>query len=217
MNGLLITFEGIEGSGKTTQINRLSVSLRKEGYEVISTREPGGTFLGEQIRKMLLSFKNINLSPPTELFLYLASRSQHVQEILLPALEAGKIILCDRYSDATVAYQGFGRRLSLNFVKSAIRFSSTNLSPDLTLLLDIDPRQGLSRVRARGLSNRLDRENLSFHNRVRDGYLKMSLTAKRRIKTLDASLSPDEVARAIQAIMRAFLKNKRVKTRQGKK
>jgi dTMP kinase len=197
MKGLFITFEGIEGSGKSTQLIRLATHLSQQGYSVISTREPGGTPFGEQIRKVLLSVNTHRLYPQTELFLYLASRVQHLEEVIRPSLNTGKIVLCDRFSDATLAYQGFGRGLTLNFVKKAATDAVQGLRPDLTLLLDLDVENGLSRIKDRGTANRLDRESLKFHQRVREGYLKLARAEPRRIRMVDASENIHAVASAI--------------------
>ena len=205
MRGFFITFEGTEGSGKSTQIETLARYLIRHGHKVVNTREPGGTAFGEQIRRVLLSVKNRRLDPRAELFLYLASRTQHLEEVILPALKKGKIVLCDRFSDATVAYQGFGRRLDRNVVRSAVAYAAKGLSPDLTLLLDLDVRLGLARVKNRGRSNRLDREQREFHQRVRAGYLRLARSEPRRIKIVEASRSPQDVARNIKKIVDRYL------------
>jgi dTMP kinase len=205
MRGFFITFEGTEGSGKSTQIEILARYLIRHGHKVVTTREPGGTAFGEQIRRVLLSVKNRRLDPRAELFLYLASRTQHLEEVILPALKKGKIILCDRFSDATVAYQGFGRRLDMEIVRSAVAYAAKGLSPDLTLLLDLDVRLGLARVKDRGRSNRLDREQREFHQRVRMGYLRLARSEPGRIEIVKASRSPQDVARDIQKIVDRFL------------
>jgi len=201
MRGYFITFEGTEGSGKSTQIKFLARRLIRLGFSVVTTREPGGTSFGEQIRKVLLSLQNRNLDPRAELFLYLASRTQHLEEVILPALHKGHIVLCDRFSDATLAYQGFGRRLDEKFVRSAVNFAAKNFSPDLTLLLDLEVRIGLARVRNRGRSNRLDRERRQFHERVRTGYLRLARTNPKRIKIVEASREPSVVAEEIRKIV----------------
>ena len=201
MRGFFITFEGTEGSGKSTQIEILARYLIRHGHKVVTTREPGGTAFGEQIRRVLLSVKNRRLDPRAELFLYLASRTQHLEEVILPALKKGKIILCDRFSDATLAYQGFGRRLDMKVVRTAVAYASKGLSPDLTLLLDLDVRLGLARVKDRGRSNRLDREQREFHQRVRVGYLRLARSEPGRLKIVEASQSPQDVARDIKKIV----------------
>jgi dTMP kinase len=205
MRGYFITFEGTEGSGKSTQIEILARHLIRHGHKVVTTREPGGTAFGEQIRRVLLSVKNHRLDPRAELFLYLASRTQHLEEVILPAMKKGKIVLCDRFSDATVAYQGFGRRLDMKVVRTAVGYAAKGLSPDLTLLLDLDVRLGLARVKDRGRSNRLDREQREFHQRVRVGYLRLARSESGRIKIVEASQSPREVAEHIQKIVDRYL------------
>lgn len=205
MRGLFITFEGTEGSGKSTQIRILARRLTRLGHAVVITREPGGTRFGEQIRKVLLSVQNHGLDPRAELFLYLASRTQHLEEVILPALKKGKAVLCDRFSDATLAYQGFGRRLEMKIVRAAVDYAAKGISPDLTLLLDLDVRVGLARVRERGRSNRLDREQNEFHERVRRGYLRLARMNPKRIRIVKASRDPEAVAREIKTIVDRLL------------
>ena len=205
MRGIFITFEGTEGSGKSSQMNRLARRLARKGYQVIQTREPGGTVTGERIRRVLLSTKSKHLDPRAELFLYLASRTQHLEEVILPALRAGKIVLCDRFTDATLAYQGFGRRLDMRFTRQAVEFAAKRIQPDLTLLLDMDVRTGLTRVKGRGRRNRIDLERLEFHKRVRKGYLWLAKNQNRRIRVLDASREMRPVSRDIEVITDKFL------------
>ncbi len=207
VRGLLITLEGIEGSGKSTQLTRLAAYLTQRGYKVAVTREPGGTPFGEQIRHVLLSAKNQNLDPRAELFLYLASRTQHLEEVILPSLREGIIVLCDRFSDATLAYQGFGRGLDRSFVKEAVIYAAKGLRADLTLLLDLEVNRGLSRMHGRGAANRLDREDLEFHRRVREGYLKLARASHRRIRVVDASPGIETVALSIQKIVAEHLEH----------
>jgi dTMP kinase len=218
MRGLLITFEGIEGSGKSTQLERLANWLRNDHLLPVSTtREPGGTKMGDKLRDLLLDLHHTDLRPKAELFLYLAGRSQHLQTVIQPHLAQGTILLCDRFSDATVAYQGYGRRLLSPVFSRMVDYAADHLQPDLTLLLDLDPRTALSRVNDRGTPNRLDRETLAFHTRVRRGYLEMARRARRRIAVIDARPSEDAVAGQIQQIvlprLRRFLPARRpVKT-----
>jgi len=211
MRGLLITFEGIEGSGKSTQLDRLAVQLRqhllpvvtaREKLHVRTTREPGGTEMGDKIRDLLLDLRSTALRPKAELFLYLAGRSQHLETIIQPLLAKGTIILCDRFSDATMAYQGFGRGLKNNpgFAR-AVRYAADGVQPDLTLLLDLDPRAALARVSDRGVVNRLDRETLAFHTRVRRGYRDLASRFPRRIKIIDARPAADIVAKQIEQVV----------------
>jgi len=201
MRGFFITFEGTEGVGKSTQIRILARRLTRLGHTVVITREPGGTRFGEQIRKVLLNIQNHGLDPRAELFLYLASRTQHLEEVILPALQKGKVVLCDRFSDATLAYQGFGRRLEMKIVRAAVAYAAKGVSPDLTLLLDLDVRVGLARVRDRGRSNRLDRELREFHERVRRGYLRLARRNPGRIKIVEADRDPAAVAGDIQRVV----------------
>ena len=205
MRGLFITLEGIEGCGKTTQMERLAGDLIRRGFKVLKTREPGGTRFGEQIRKILLDQKNDRMDPRTELFLYLASRSQHREDVIVPALKQGKIVLCDRFSDATLAYQGFGRKLNGKVVRTIVDYAAKSHEPDMTLLLDLDVRKGLARVMSRGKVNRMDREKLSFHRRVRSGYLRLAEKARRRIRVIDASQEIAVVTEEIHLILEPLL------------
>jgi len=205
MKGLFITFEGIEGSGKSTQLIRLAGFITGQGLPVVTTREPGGTPFGEQIRKILLSIEMKHLFPIPELFLYLASRAQHAKEVILPSLENGKIVLCDRFSDATLAYQGFGRNIPKAFLKQAVNQAACGLKPDLTFLLDLDVQKGLSRVSNRGPANRLDLEDLKFHKNVRTGYKKLAKADPHRIKILNGDKSVEAIAMRIQKEMESLL------------
>lgn len=196
--GLFITFEGIEGSGKSTQLKKVAAFLIRDGFSVIRTREPGGTRAGERIRRLILSDRSRGLDARAELFLYLASRAQHVSEVLLPSVRSGKILLCDRYSDATLAYQGYGRGLPPRSIRDSIRLAERGLTPDLTLLLDIDPKRGLRRVRRRGAGNRLDREALAFHRRIRTAYLKIARASGGRVRVINADRTPRDVSEDVR-------------------
>ncbi|MFQ5880927.1 MAG: dTMP kinase [Candidatus Methylomirabilales bacterium] len=205
MRGLFITFEGVEGSGKSTQLRRLSAALREAGQQVMETREPGGTSLGEAIRSILLTARNGEMTPEAELLLYLASRAQHSRECISPALGQGVIVLCDRFADATVAYQGYGRGLDLTLIAAMNRMAAGGLTPDLTILLDLDPREGLSRVRERGQVpllepslDRLEAEALEFHDRVRQGYLHLARQEPHRVQVIDAMRPEKAVAKEIR-------------------
>lgn len=200
--GLLITFEGVEGSGKSTQLAALSKRLKEMGLQVVETKEPGGTRIGEQIRRVLLQRREgggfgkltTRMSGATELLLYLASRAQLVEEIIKPSLEAGKIVLSDRFADSSVAYQGYGRSLPLDLIEQLNRFATQGIFPHLTLLLDLDPEVGLARItkeKGRGL-DRLEGEEIAFHRRVREGYLSLAKGEPKRIKVLAAD--KDEAA-----------------------
>ncbi len=206
MRGLFFTFEGVEGSGKTTQLRRLSATLRQAGQRVAETREPGGTSLGDAIRSILLATRNLEMVAETELFLYLASRAQLCREWIVPALNAETIVVCDRFADATVAYQGYGRGLDLKLIRTINRVATGGLTPDLTILLDLDPREGLRRVRERGqvplpesLLDRLEAEALEFHDRVRKGYLQLAREEPHRFQIIDATQSEEAITAEIWA------------------
>src|SRR3989338_2228982 len=193
MAGLFITFEGIEGTGKSTQARLLAQALKKKGYRVVLTREPGGTRLADRIRHLLLDRCHQGMSPLTELFLYEASRVVHVAETVRPALQRGAIVLCDRFTDATIAYQGYGRGLSLSLLKTLNQKATKNLQPDLTILLDCPPIRGLKRARGRNrqtltCQDLFERESLLFHRRVRQGYLKLMRQNKKRFIKINALL-----------------------------
>ena len=211
MEGLLVTFEGTEGSGKTTQLIRLAAYLTKLGYSVVTTREPGGTRVGEQIRRLLLSTRTQRLDNRAELFLYLASRAQHVSERILPSIERGKIVLCDRFSDATLVYQGYGRALPKAFVKESINFAASRLIPNLTLLLDIDVDKGLRRIRRRGSANRMDQEGVKFHQQIRKGYLQIARAEPRRFRVIDANQDVHTVAALVNKTVSDFIEKRRVR------
>jgi dTMP kinase len=202
--GYLITFEGVEGSGKTTQIKRLEKRLVKAGRPCIMTREPGGSPVGDEIRKVLLSSETVELTPLGELFLYEAARVQHVTQVISPALTEGKVVLCDRFIDATTAYQGYARQLDLKMVEDLNRLGSLGVTPNLTLLLDCPVEVGLGRaserIKARkaGLKeDRFERESIAFHHRVREGYLKIARDNPERVVVIDASLAEDEAHETI--------------------
>ncbi len=206
MRGLFFTFEGVEGSGKTTQLRRLSATLRQAGQRVAETREPGGTSLGDAIRSILLATRNLEMVAETELFLYLASRAQLCREWIAPALNAETIVVCDRFADATVAYQGYGRGVDLKLIRTINRVATGGLTPDLTILLDLDPREGLRRVRERGQVSlpessldRLEAEALEFHDRVRKGYLQLAREEPHRFQIIDATQSEEAIAAEIWA------------------
>ncbi len=210
LKGYFITFEGGEGSGKTTQLAILGHYLETRGYPVVRTREPGGTQIGDGIRTLLLDAKNQEMDAKTEFFLYLASRAQHLKEVVLPALEEGKIVLCDRFTDATIAYQGYGRGLPKREVERMARFASqtgrdTSLQPDLTFLLDIDVKKGLTRLKGRTEINRLDQETLQFHEAVRRGYLNLAKKYRRRIHKIETDAGVEEISKKIREVVDAFL------------
>ncbi len=208
MRGAFITFEGPEGSGKTTQARRLAAFLEAQGYAVVLTREPGGTLIGDQIRRILLDHANEAMQPRTEVLLFQASRAQHVDELIRPALAAGKIVLCDRFADSTLAYQGYGRGEDLAELQRLIAYATGGLKPDLTFLLDIEPEKGLMRRRGRPLLpewNRLDAETLAFHHKVRQGYRKMAAAEPERWVTISADRPPEAIQAEIRAVVRRVL------------
>lgn len=173
MRPLFIAFEGPEGAGKSTQIQRLASRLEQTGYQVTVTREPGGTPTGDRIRDILLN-TDLDITPMSEFLLYASARAQHVQEVIAPAIQNGRIVLCDRFAASSVAYQGYGRGLDPTWVASVNDAATQGFMPDCTLLLDIDPEVGLARVARRGQADRLERADLSFHTRVREGFLSLA-------------------------------------------
>ncbi len=192
---MFITFEGPEGGGKSTQILLLAERLRRQGYGVVLTREPGGTAIGDQIRDVLHDTANTAMSPTAELLLYSASRAQHVAEVIRPALAAGQVVLCDRFADSSMAYQGFGRGLDRAMLAALTAIATGGLTPDLTLLLDLDVEHGLARRAERGEEmNRLDLEAVGFHQRVRAGYHALAAAEPARWVSLDADRPVTAVA-----------------------
>jgi len=208
--GMFITFEGIEGSGKTTQCGRLARLLRNLGYQVLETREPGGTPLAEGIRNLLLALPSTrsapeSMTPSCEALLIMAARAQHLAHVIRPALQEGQVVLCDRYFDSTLAYQGYGRGMPLTQLRQLQSLTSDGLSPDLTLLFDLPVAKGLSRRQQARHQNRLDREAKAFHERVRQGFLTLAKRHTRRIKTIQAGKPLSLVARQVdQHIARLF-------------
>lgn len=188
-----ITFEGGEGSGKSTQIALLAQVLRSLGYRVLTVREPGSSAIGESIRSTLLDPVNAGMSPRAELLLYEAARAQVVDEIIRPALEEGAVVLADRYYDSTTAYQGFGRGLRLDDIEPLNLFAVGGLVPDRTIVLDLPADEGLRRARDTGQPDRLEQEALAFHERVREGFLDVALTEPERVRVVDATLDVDTV------------------------
>ena len=208
--GRFITFEGIEGSGKTTQIQLLSIFLDERGYQHLITREPGGTPAGDQIRRLVLNPAYGAMSPTCELLLYAAARAQHLDQVIRPALALGRNVLCDRYTDATRAYQGYGRGLSLEWIDQLHRLETLALTPHRTLVLDIDAADALQRARRRdrgALSEetRFEDEDLAFHERVRRGYLELARREPKRIIVVDARGAVEAVqGRLRDAVMQAL-------------
>lgn len=193
--GLFITFEGGEGCGKTTHSKLLLKRLKQKNIPATLTHEPGGTSLGDEIRKALKKRRDSSFSPQAELLLFAASRAQLVVEVIRPALEEGKVVICDRFSHSTLVYQGYGRGLDLTMVRTVNTIATQNLEPDLTVFLDISPEQGLARKRS--VKDRFEMEDLSFHRRVRDGYLKTAAADPEHWLVIDASLPKRKVAEII--------------------
>jgi len=208
--GYFITFEGVEGCGKTTQIHLLEKFLLQQKYEVVCTREPGGTPVADQIRHILLDPHN-QIDPTTELLLYEACRSEHVVKVIDPTLQAGKIVLCDRFSDSTIAYQGYARGHAFDKLEQLAHLSHRELKPDLTLLLDCPVGQGLSRAQKRNVNqdsreDRFEKETLGFHEKVRQGFLKLAALEPKRFAVFDALQPQAELAKKIQEIVTLKLK-----------
>ncbi len=201
---MLITLEGIEGSGKTTQIAHMAGYLREWGRDVVLTREPGGTLLGRQIRAVLLDPENSGMHPVTELLLYAADRAQHVRELIAPMLAAGKTVICDRFCDATTVYQGFARGLEMPLIRQLNEVALGGLLPDVTFLLDLPPKEGLRRAWAQissgsrpAAETRFESETLVFHEKVRAGYLSLARAFPDRFVVVDASADPEAVKKRI--------------------
>jgi dTMP kinase len=211
MNGKLIVFEGVEGAGKTTQMQLLIHYLRSSCWKIgslVATREPGGTALGISLRRLLLeSHSEEFVSNRTELLMYAADRAQHVETFLKPELEKGSMVLCDRFTDSTIAYQGYGRGLKLNLIKQLNAIATDGLQSDLTFWLDINVEAGLTRVRARGGYDRMEQANLEFHQRVQQGFTELAQQNPDRIVRINADRSESEISEEIQAILSQKLEN----------
>lgn len=208
--GLFITFEGLDGSGKTTQMRRLAKRLRARGHVVLETVEPGGTEIGGKIRQVLLDAANQELSPTAELLLYFASRAQNVDERILPALRRGEIVLADRFTDSTLVYQGCGRGLGAETVLALDRVACRGLKPDLTLLLDIDVETSLARARARNAAQpagetRMDEQSLEFHRKVYEAYQALAAGEPERIRRIDGRAAVEEIELAIWDMVSAHV------------
>lgn len=208
-----IAFEGIEGCGKTTQIRMAGEYLAAQGFSCLATDEPGGTPLGKKIREMLLNIGSYAISPRAELLLFVAARVQHVQDVIMPALEEGKWVLCDRFIDATLAYQGFGRGLDLKVIKELHDFSSASLTPALTILIDMPVEEGLRRAlgriaRLHGVDreDRFEREDLTFHQRVREGYLALAAEHPERYRIINGARELAAVHEDVCRELLAFIK-----------
>jgi dTMP kinase len=208
--GAFITFEGIDGSGKSTQMRLLASGLRLRGLEVVTTREPGGTALGKRLRGALLDLQE-QVDPLAELLLYAADRAQHVNTLLRPALETGHIVLSDRYADATVAYQGAGRGFSPETIKQVVRLATGGLKPDLTLVFDLSVAECAARARRRaqnGQIDRLDTEDAAFYTRVRNAYLRIAEAEPQRVRIVNASGSIDETHARLMDVVMPFIESR---------
>ncbi|WP_035571508.1 dTMP kinase [Halonatronum saccharophilum] len=209
MNGYFISIEGVEGSGKSTQVKLIKDYLVELGYDVLLTYEPGDTKIGSQIRRILLNREYKTMVPKTELLLYAADRAQHVKEVIEPALEKGRVVISDRYTDATLAYQGYGRGLNLDLIGNLNQIATGGLKPDLTLLLDVDPTLSLSRAKAvtaqfSNKGDRIEEEKLSFHNRVREGYLDI-YRKEDHIELIEAKGTIEGIFKDIKSILKERL------------
>ena len=198
---MFITLEGPEGSGKTTQLPKLADYLRKSGFDVLTTREPGGTSISEQIRTVLHNLENKEMNPRTEILLFQASRAQLVEQVIRPHLAKGGVVVSDRYADSTLAYQGYGHQIDIEPLRVLVTFATGGLKPNLTILLDVDVEIGLRRKELKGEWNRLDAYNLEFHRRVRQGYLQLVQTEPKRWEVIDASQSPIQVQNEIRRLV----------------
>ena len=205
---MFITLEGPEGSGKSSQLPDLAEFLRGQGWDVLTTREPGGTPIGDQIRQILMRLDNQELHPRTEILLFLASRAQLVEQVIKPALREGKLVLCDRFGDSTLAYQGYGHGLNLDTLRTMLDFATDKLKPDLTLLLDVDVETGLQRKRKEDEWNRLDAYALAFHQRVREGYHELCRQEPERWRVIDAMQPKEAVQLALRQAVMQFLQEK---------
>lgn len=201
---MFITFEGIEGSGKTTQLKHIEKHFRRLGKKCVTTREPGGTAIGKKIRSILLDPASDTICPMSELLLYMADRAQHLNELVMPALAAGKTVLCDRYFDATVVYQGCAREIDIKLIHRLHELILDDFKPDATILLDLPPEIGLSRAwsqidngKREKRESRFEKENLVFHQKVRDGYLELARLEPQRFRIIDAGREEDKVRRDI--------------------
>lgn len=205
MTGWFITFEGADGAGKTTQLQRLADYLRRQGRTVLCTREPGGTALGDKIREMLLDPANLGMNARTEALLYMAARAQHVAELILPALSRGEVVLSDRYADSTIVYQGAARQLVRDELVAINQFAAAGLVPDLTILLDAETNLLGNRRSDRGTSDRIELEGASFHEKVRQGFHELAAAQPERVKVVAAAGDIDKVHQAVVKQVDEFL------------
>nr|WP_278287329.1 dTMP kinase [Caloranaerobacter ferrireducens] len=202
---MFITVEGPDGSGKSTQIRLLEEYLKDKGYNVVVTREPGGTRISEDIRNIILDTSNTDMSPYTEALLYAASRAQHVYETILPALKEGKIVICDRFVDSSLVYQGFARGLGIKKIKEINDFATEGLKPDVTLFFDIDIDTALKRIGNRTTKDRLDKEKIEFHRKVYEGYMKIKEMYSYRIEVINAAYDIENTFKQVKSVIDRLL------------
>lgn len=204
MRGIFITLEGMDGCGKSTQMDLLAQALESLGHDTVITREPGGTPVGESVRSLLVSDASVGIAAATELFLIVGARAQHVVELIRPSVAAGRVVISDRYTDSTVAFQGYGRGLDLSMIDRVNQLATEGFRPDLTILFDLDPALAQSRLNARptsGWMGAVDEEKLDFHTRVREGYLNLATREADRIRVVEASGSPEETHSKVMALV----------------
>lgn len=206
MSGRFITLEGIEGAGKSTHLAAICAVLKSAGKRVVQTREPGGTALGEKIRELLLDARNTDMAPDTELLLMFAARAQHLAQVIRPALARGDWVLCDRFTDATYAYQGGGRGLNSRRIAALEQWAQGELRPDLTVILDVPVEIGLARASQRGEPDRFEREKAEFFSRVRDAYLERARAAPERYRVVDAGVELESVKVEVERVMGEFVR-----------
>jgi len=203
LKGKFITFEGSEGSGKSTQIELIQNYLKKQKIPVEFIREPGGVKISEKIRDLLLDVRSVGMGINAETLLYMAARAQLVDEVIEPALKKGKIVLCDRFLDSTIAYQGYGSGLDVTFIKKIGQFVTQNIKPDLTLIFDIDAKVGLTRIKR--AKDRIERRATAYHDRVRQGYLKIAKDESQRVKVIDSQQSKEEIYELVKGYVNKVL------------
>jgi dTMP kinase len=206
--GLFISFEGADGTGKSTQVRLLTEYLRSEGYDVLLTREPGGTVISERIRNIILDPSTPEMDGHTEALLYAASRAQLVAEVLRPAIESGKIVICDRFMDSSIAYQGYARGLGQDTIRMINEFAVHGLQPDITFFMDLPPEKAMLRVESQGHKDRLEAEDMNFHDKVYQGFKELSRFYDKRYVRIDASESIEEISEKIRQYFRDYVERR---------
>jgi dTMP kinase len=209
MSGFFITLEGMDGCGKSTQLEMLAQALRARGLDLLVTREPGGTPLGEGVRQLLVSDASVGISATAELFLIVGARAEHVARLIRPGLASGRIVISDRYTDSTVAFQGYGRGIDLTFIDQMNRFATEGVAPHLTIIFDLEPELARTRLSARpvgGLLGAFDEEALDFYGRVRQGYLRLAEAEPSRVRVVDSSGTPEETHAKVMSLVLSIVK-----------